>query len=192
MSFQESDANYFDFESINKCLNGSKEEPKEKTIYFMGVDPNFGGDDYCVASVLKYCDEKGFLLIDWYRKRKTTSEYNLFHIGELIKKFPNPIVTVETNSGGKIYYEQLTKNYAGTAYIIASRTSEDSKVVFLERFKLVMEKGKFHCPKDCPLTEELLLFRRKGKKLEAAQGGHDDFVISVGLALIGAVEKGFL
>lgn len=189
LSFKESDSNYFDVDIIRKCEDGEPEQPLDNEIYFIGIDSNLGGEDYCVASVLRYSDDKGFNLVDWYRKKKQTSEYNLYQISLLIEKYKNCVLGIEVNSGGKIYFEELSKNHSFVK-MHAIRTTADSKHAMLDRMKLVMEKHRLHYPK-CPLVNEMLSFRRKENKLEAAEGCNDDFVLSVSFALTAAAEEEF-
>lgn len=192
LSFQESETNYFSADIVRRCVRGELEEAQPKTIYFIGVDPAFGGDDYCCAVVLKYCENESFSVVAFYRKRRQTSEYNLYHIQELIDKYSFVICGVETNSGGKIYYEELLKNSGFAPKIYAIRTTNDSKPAMLDRLKLLLEREKLLIPPDCPLINELLSFRCKGDRLGAAQGAYDDFVMATCFALAAAAEENFL
>jgi hypothetical protein len=48
---------------------------------------------------------------------------------------------------------------------------------------LALEKQELIFPADSPITEELLTYIRKGNKLEAATGKHDDTVMALSFAL---------
>ena len=47
----------------------------------------------------------------------------------------------------------------------------------------LIEKQLFKYPENSQLTEELLSFKRVGKNLEAANGKHDDVILSACFAL---------
>jgi hypothetical protein len=48
---------------------------------------------------------------------------------------------------------------------------------------LALEKQALSYPTNCPLIDEMLSFRRDGRKLEAAPGKHDDTVMGTAFAL---------
>ncbi len=154
--------------------------------YYIGVDVSFGGDDYTVGLVLKR-SEKSVEVVDIYRKRRETSDYNIFHLSQLIKKWEPRAIGVEINGGGKIYAEQLSKLHPDLE-IIEVRTTEQSKPVMIERLKLALEQEKFIFPNKCPIRDEFLTFRRLGKKMQAASGKHDDSVMGGAIGLVAIVE----
>ena len=78
--------------------------------------------------------------------------------------------------------EQLTKQFPALN-IQAVRTTGDSKPVMISTMTLALEKHVLIYPIDCPLIDEMLSFRKAGKKLEAAPGKHDDIVMGVCFAL---------
>lgn len=68
------------------------------------------------------------------------------------------------------------------------RTTGDSKPAMIAKLQLALEKNELIYPSNCPLVEELLSFRRSGKKLEASPSKHDDTIMATCFALI-AAEK---
>ena len=164
-----------------------EQERDDSASYFIGIDPNFGGNNFCTAPVLKW-DGQVFKVVDCYRKRKETSDYNLYHLREIIKKWQPERVGVETNGGGKIYLEQLIQWFPKIDFVEV-RTSESSKPVMISRLKLSLEREAFLFPRDCPLKDELLAFRQQGKRLEASPGKHDDYVMGSAIALTAASQE---
>lgn len=187
LSFQESEANFFSADIIRQCAIGKYEEVERKTSYVIGIDASTTGDDYAVGTVLKVVDEE-ISLVHLYRKRKETTQYHLFQLGEIINNYKPMGVGVETTGGtGQVWLEQLTKSYRFIKFK-AIRTTADSKPAMLDRLKLLLEQGKFLYPQNSPIVDELLSFKRVGKKLQAAQNKHDDVIMSVCFAL-SAVEE---
>ena len=182
LSFQESESNYFSVDTIRNCATGNNENYQENCFYFLGVDSATTGKDYAVCVVLKYENEI-FSLVNLYRKREQSSEYHLYHIGEVINNYQPTLTGVEVTGGvGQVWLEELSKNHFGTKFkkIV---TTGDSKPAMLDRLKLMMESQRFIYPSNSPIVDELLNFKRNDKKLEAASGKHDDIIMSVAFAL---------
>lgn len=191
LNFQESEANYFSADIIRKCAIGEDEKPSSDSFYFIGIDTSTNGDDYSVAAVIK-ADIDTFYLVDIYRKRHSTSEYHLFHMGNLIEEYQPVATGVEITGGtGQVYLESLQKSYPFNKFH-AIRTTGDSKPAMLDRLKLLLEKEKFIYPKSSPIVDELLNFKRQDGKLEAAQGKHDDVIMAVAFALATTSKEEFL
>ena len=182
LSFQESESNYFSVDTIRNCATGNNENYQENCFYFLGLDSATTGKDYAVCVVLKY-ENDIFSLVNLYRKREQSSEYHLYHIGEVINNYQPTLTGVEVTGGvGQVWLEELSKNHFGTKFkkIV---TTGDSKPAMLDRLKLMMESQRFIYPSNSPIVDELLNFKRNDKKLEAASGKHDDIIMSVAFAL---------
>lgn len=187
LNFQESSVNYFSADIVRKGAIGEYEERLPKTFYFIGIDASTTGEDYAVCAVLKLVNGI-FSLVNLYRKRNQTSEYHLYHMGEIIKKYDPISVGVEVTGGtGQVWFEQLSKSHPFNKFL-RLQTTGDSKPAMLDRVKLLLEKGSLIYPYHSPFVDELLSFKRQGKKLEAAQGKHDDTVMGVSFALKVAEE----
>ena len=141
------------------------------------------GNDYTVASVLEYdLKNDSYAIVDMYRKRKASIESDIYQIGELIDKYNPDTVAVESNGVGSIFLEQLGANHRDIK-VSGVHTSQDSKLAMIERLSLALEKGVLLLPKASIITQEMLSFRRVGKKLEASPGNHDDTVMSLAVCL---------
>ena len=155
---------------------------QEQATYYIGLDTSTTGNDYCVATVLQEVGGN-YSVVELYRKRQQTSEYHLYHLGELIKKYQPRLVGIEVTGGvGQVYLEQLSKQHKSIRFS-SIRTTGDSKLVLISNLLLALEKNCLKYPIGSPIIDELLSFRRQGKKLEAARGKHDDCVMSLAFAL---------
>lgn|GEM_PF-2614389 len=151
--------------------------------YYIGIDISWQGSDYTCVSVLKHFKDI-YSLVHLYRKRKQTSDYHLYKIGEIIDKYKPKRIAVESNNGGEVYLEQLEKSYPNSN-ILNIRTTADSKPVMINRIILALERKILKYPAESLLIPELLNFRRVGKALEASSGCNDDTVMSLAFALAG-------
>lgn len=187
LGFTDDEVSVFSAAIIQGCAIGNYELIRDDdSDYYIGVDVSFGGDDYTVGIVLKRSSEK-IEVVSLYRKRRETSDYHIFHLSQLIKKWEPRAIGIEINGGGKIYAEQLSKLHPDIE-IVEIRTTEQSKPVMIERLKLSLEQEKFLFPNKCPIRDELLTFRRQGKKMQAANGKHDDCVMGGGIGLAAIAE----
>ncbi len=183
LSFTESETAVFSAEIVRNCATGQLEHNVDcDADYYMGIDTSTTGNDYSVASVLKVKNNE-YSLVSIYRKRQQTSEFHLFEIGKLIDKYKPKVVGIETTGGvGTLYLEQLTKQHRSITFE-AIKTSGDSKPSMISTLQLALESKRLSFPSDSPLTEELLNFRRSGKKMQAASGKYDDCLMATTFAL---------
>lgn len=188
LRFVDSAVSVFGADFVRASGRGHFEDYRDKDAnYYIGIDTSTLGTDYCVGIVLKV-KEGQYSVVAIYRKRQQTSEYNLYNLGLLIEKYQPKIVAVETTGGvGVLYIEKLSKEFKRYRFE-GIHTNGDSKPMMISALLLALEKGILSFPQDSPITEELLNFRRSGKKLEAASGKHDDCVMSLCFALM-AAEK---
>jgi Terminase RNaseH-like domain len=156
---------------------------RKECSYYIGVDGSTVGDDYTVAIVLEYeRKQSSYSVVDIYRKRKSSIEGDIYQIGELIDKYNPDTVAVESNGVGAIFLEQLAANHENIK-VSGVHTSQESKLAMIERVSLALEKGVLLLPKTSIITQEMLSFRRVGKKLEASPGNHDDTVMALAVCL---------
>lgn len=183
LSFTEAETAVFSADIVRNCATGYfEEEVNKNNDYYIGIDTSTTGADYTVAIVLKVNADK-YSVVNIYRKRQQTSQLHIFEIGKLIDRYRPECVGVETTGGvGTLYLEQLTKQHKKINFE-GIRTTGDSKPAMISTLQLALESAKLEFPSNSTLTEELLSFRRSGKKLEAASGKHDDCVMATSFAL---------
>jgi Terminase RNaseH-like domain len=151
--------------------------------YFMGIDSASGGDDYTVGIVIKWDrDKQQYSMVDIYRKRKQSTEFDIFQLAEMVSKYNPLAIGIETNSIGAIYLEQL-RQALPSARLTGINTTQESKIMGAGKINMLLEMGKLLLPKNSPIIEEMLSFKRKGKRLEAMAGKHDDIVMALSFAL---------
>lgn len=183
LAFNDASTAVFLSDLVRKNAIGEKENYyDEDADYYLGLDTATTGNDYTVLSILKLKDNT-YSLVNIYRKRQQTSDYHLYQIGEYINKYKPKKLAIEVTGGtGQVYLEQLTREFPNIR-IEAIRTTGDSKPSMISNMVLALEKSALIYPKNSPLVDEMLSFRRDGKKLEAAPGRFDDCVMSVAFAL---------
>lgn len=183
LNFQESETAVFDVALVQAGAIGQLEEYRDKNaVYYCGLDTSTTGADYCVLTVLKEKDGV-YSLVGMYRKRQQTSEYHIYQIKEVLDIFKPRIVAVETTGGtGSIYLEQLSRQLPSLTFE-AVRTTGDSKPAMISNLQLALERRILIYPPNNPLIEELLNFRRDGRKLHSSPGRHDDIIMSIAFCL---------
>ncbi len=192
LAFAESQTNVFSPELVRDALVQGLEEVKASRFesYYVGIDPSFGGEDYCVAIVLKRTSNTSFVVVDLYRENRHSIHRNMNQITELISKYEPECIGVEVNSGGRIYSEKLSEVFYYLK-VEEINTTESLKRLAIDRIILSLEQRKLKFPSSSPLKEELLVYRRDGKKMSAPSGKHDDCVMALAMALtVAATNEG--
>lgn len=189
LSFIEADEVVFPFNLVREALDKNCQSSEVNPIgrYFMGVDVSMMGDDYTVAVILEEID-KTFYLRELSRKRKQTQEANLFDLSRIIEKWQPLSLGIEINSAGQLYYESLSKAY-GLLEIKPIKTTALSKPVLIQQLLSLLEGGRLILPDSKFVTDEFLSFRRKGDKLEATSGKHDDIIMAIAFAVDAFTRK---
>ena len=193
LSFTHSEQTVFSSALVKSCAIGEwqgKENVDTKQEYYIGIGTALQGEDYFAVTVIKRIRETGVLsVIEIYRQKKRTSDYNIFKTTELIEKYNPKKIVVETNAAGMIIYETLCKDCS--SYVIEGfRTSHNTKEALITRLILFMEKMELIFPPHSTLESEFLCFIRNADgKLQAGGGSHDDTVISTALAVLAASGK---
>jgi phage terminase large subunit-like protein len=185
LSFTDSDESVFQPILIRQAatLESLIATTEENCSYFIGVDGSGQGNDYTVAMVIKWDRFAGnYSLVDMYRKRTESTDYDCSRIADLIAKYSPLAIGCETNAMGYQYIEQLIK-LCPDARIEGIHTSQDSKIMAAGRVQLLLERGALLLPAKGIIVDELLSYRRQGKKLGAIAGKHDDTVMALFFAL---------
>lgn len=182
LTFINTEETVFDIDLIRKNATCTTEEKRDKNAkYYMGIDPAYRGSNYYVAWIVKEVEGE-YHSIKWYRDRNKTKDYYIDKTCDLIDEFQPERIGIEKNSGGDLYYQDLVKqkpNYE----IIPITTSSESKIIMIDRIILALEREQFKYPKNSPIYEEMLQFKRIGKKMEAASNAYDDCVMAGAICL---------
>ncbi len=183
LDFTKSDEMVFDSGYIRLALDDEECPYEWCDAIFMGVDVATTGNDYTVATVLGLVDDTLYLL-DYYRQRKQTSQYDIFQIGDLIERYKPDRVLIEKNHAGSVYVDDLADNHPDV-FVEGLTTTKASKEAYMSKLKLTLERERIKIPKkNSVFRDELLQFRREPSgKLTAPNGKNDDCVMSLALAV---------
>lgn len=164
------------------------ENPLDKPIdgveFYLGIDTATVGDDYFTASLF-YWNNTTFKQCFLYRDRKKSIEFYLFKCGELIEAFKPKCVSIETNSIGEGFYQQLQQNYPNI-FFNKIHTSANNKSTMVGSLQVWIESKKLTLLNDDRVKSEFLNFVRIGQQLRASNG-HDDIVMACTFALSGLI-----
>jgi hypothetical protein len=156
---------------------------RDDADYYIGVDGATVGNDYTVAIVLEHdIENDSYAVVDIYRKRKASIESDIYQIGVLVDKYKPRRLTIESNGVGQIFLEQLVRNHPDIK-TSGFHTSQESKLGAIERLVLALDRQVLLMQKNSIIAQELLSFRRVGKRLEACSGQHDDTVLALAICL---------
>jgi hypothetical protein len=191
LNFEESAENVFNAELVRLNAVGKYESDYDESAdYYCGLDCSTFGADHTVFTVIKYTNNK-YSLVALYRKRQETSDYHQYQISQIIERYKPTKVGIETTGGtGQVYLEQLSRQHRSISFE-AVKTTGDTKPAMISNLLLALEKQEIEYPANSPLIDELLSFRKNGKKLGSPSGKHDDVIMSVSFALsISPFNKG--
>lgn len=176
LNFAEGEQLVFDPQLVRENAIAQWEEPEEDGVYYMAVDTTLFGDDYCVTGVIKDNQDGTFSLVAMYRDRKQTNKVHIYKIGNLIKEY-NPVkVAIEVNSGGQIYWENLSAEFLATEFV-QIKTTASSKPAMVTKLVLSLEDNRLSYPDEPHIIKEFLSFRQEDGQLGAVSGAHDDIVM---------------
>jgi hypothetical protein len=182
LSFSEGEQIVFDPAMVRECALGTWEEAQSDGIYFFGIDTTLYGSDYCVVVVLREMPSNTYKLVSLYRDRKKTNQIHIYEIGNLIQQYKPIKVGIEVNSGGRIYYENLSSEFLNTEFV-QIKTTASSKPAMVTKLVLALESRSLIYPNDPRIINEFLSFRDNDGLLEAVNGQHDDIIMSLAFAM---------
>lgn len=178
LSFSESDNAVFNPDDVRACAIGEYAAPEPNGTYYAALDSALAGRDYTVCVIGKWEGDQ-LKVVKLYRERKKTIEEHLVAIGKMIRDYRPVAFSVEKNGCGEVYLQSLIKDHPGTRFE-PFVTTQESKVELVTRLNFALEQRFIRFPLSA-IVDELLIFRRDGKKLEAPVGAHDDCVIAASL-----------
>ena len=160
--------------SYPPLINGEK--------YYAGLD--FGRQqDYTVLTIVNSKGE----MVAFYRERQKSWDIIISEVVALLRKW-KPQILAEVNSIGDVLYENIRKQYPGIQPFV---TSNESKQNMIEDLIMGMNEDKVRLPTqelNPDLYRELTSFtyeyspKSRKVKYGAANGFHDDTIISLALA----------
>lgn len=148
--------------------------------YVMGIDPNAGGADHFVATVLDIT-QRPYEVVAMYRANGRSTDYSLRHVKTLIEDFLPERVIVEKQAMGSVIAEALQGALPSYAIELFS-TSRPSKITATDRILYLLEHDDLIFPEGA-IPKELRAFHQyENGERKAAPGYHDDTVMSLAFA----------
>lgn len=191
LSFEQGELQYIPDEDVIECAIGDFEEPEPNARYFGGLDTSSVGKDYFCFALLKDC-ESHLSLVHLYRRRRRSMKRHLTRIGAICMEYGVEAATVETNSFGQLYFEQLSQDCDWVAWQRFT-ASQRTNVEVMEQMLMKLEERTLIYPFDSDVIRELRGLEEDPLtgKIEAGKGLndseddelHDDIPRSIALAV---------
>lgn len=182
LDFTASDHEIFSHEFIALAEEaGGLEPPQRSHAYYMGVDPNGGGDDQFCAVVVD-ATSSPWRAVAGFAVANCSRDYGLRLTAQLWDQYRPRLTFTESNGVGAAVAEALLI-MRPTAKVDGFCTTEPSKVLITDRIVLMLERKELTIPPEHFIGAELRTFRQSAKgKREAAPGHHDDAVMALAFA----------
>lgn len=181
-------------ELIDWANNGEWRSPSLSHRYLVGIDPNFGGDDYFCVRMWDVTSAP-YRLVAEYRQNRKSNTYNIEKTLDLLDRYRPLLVSVETNGGGALVFQELIEKRPQLK-IEAVYNTNDSKVLHSDRLVLLLERKQLLFPKDCtstaPVTGEYRHFvesRRGATRLRAAEAGYHDDTVTADMVAFAKLDQ---
>lgn len=184
LQFSEGQKNVFSLELIEKAAIGQWQEPQKGRRYLAGIDPSFGGGDFFRCQIWDVTRTPYQLAAEYGASRKT-KDTNIAQSILLLEQYKPGITSVETNSGGSLILEDLTRlkpawNWQGVC------TTSTSKLINTDRLVLLLEREQLRFPPDSAIAQEMPHFvetiKGASRLRNAESGMHDDAVMAAAIA----------
>lgn len=178
----------FNLEEVKRQAVGKWRSPEPGHKYLLGIDPNFGGDDYYTALVFDITSHP-FELVYQVRINKKTNLYCEQKALEVIDQYHPVLVAIESNSGGVVLMEHLQAKRPQLRVESVS-TSNVSKRINTDRVAIAIESGDVIYPPDWQFCSGFVE-NDQSYPSEASQflastreavSGHDDTVMAFAVA----------
>lgn len=183
LELAESGSLVFDSDLIDVAAKGCWVSPLSRN-YLAGIDPNFGGDDFFVTQVWDVTDLP-YQLVAEYRNNRRSKDYNLAQTLKLLDDYNPAVTSCETNGGGSLILEELTKLRSHLT-ILGVATTATSKICHTDRIGLLLERNALVFPQECSFNQEAKHFvettNGKTRSRAAESGYHDDGVMAAAIA----------
>lgn len=177
LDFTVSGESLFSLEAIYRQAKGAWQSCQPGHKYLIGVDPNFGGSDYFRSQVWDITSVPASLVAEYGENQKSI-EYSKTLLKQQIQKYRPILVAIESNSGGIVLIENLSKELP-QIHVEAVSTTRTSKRINTDRIAIAVEQSEVIYPKDWAGVQEMVQF---GCLNREASSGHDDAVMAFAVA----------
>lgn len=181
LAFGATDTQIYPTPLVQRAARGKLEEcGVVNRHYVMGIDPNGGGADYFVTTVIDITT-KPYSVVGLYRANGKATPYSLQKTKDLILDFMPDRIAVEKQAMGSVVAEDL-QQLVPEYMIELFNTSRPSKNIATDRILYLLERDELIFP-DGPIPQELRAFMRTDTgERKAAPGFNDDCVMSLAIA----------
>lgn len=171
------------FRNLKKCLGAEESGPLPGHFYIAGIDLGKLQD----FTVITVADTATNTIVHMERFNKLDWTYQKEKIKDVVKRYNNACVVLDTTGLGDTVYDDLSN--AGVS-IEPFHFTNISKNLVISNLMRTMDNGLLHLPEDIDLIQEFESFEYeitdKGNvTYNAPKGMHDDIVISVALCTWG-------
>lgn len=189
LDFAASDMEVFRHELIAAAeAAGALVPPRRGGFYFLGIDPNGGGDDQFAAMVVD-ATSNPWHVVAGFAEAGCSRDYGLRRCAQLIDQYQPDMIGVEKNGVGAAVAEALSILRPGFEYLEIV-TSQPTKMRMTDRLVLLLEQAELTIPPNWILGPELRTFRQSDKGVRgAAPGRHDDTVMALAMACEAAATR---
>ena len=174
------------FRNILACATSAVTWPEDKHQYIIGCD--WGkSNDYSAFAVLDATDKR---LVRLDRSNRIDYTAQIGRLSALCASYRPVGVVAERNSIGEPIIEQLVR---ARLPVMPWTATNASKTAVIERLQLAFEQATLRILPDPVLIHELQAYESERLpsgmvRYSAPEGGHDDTVIALGLAWLGACQ----
>jgi hypothetical protein len=187
LGIEQAGSSLFSPDSIDLQSTGQWLPPINGARYLLTVDPNFGGSDNYVGQIWDITDPIASLAAEYAESGRST-EYSRGRILALADHYKVVALAIESNSGGKIIYENICRDRPDLNTLL-TLTTANSKKINTDRVALALEQGEFIAPKDWAGWGEMRSF---SSRTRCAVGGEKDdriMAMAAGWAHLDEVRK---
>jgi hypothetical protein len=138
LGIESASGSLFSEASIEASQNGSWQGMRLGRDYFAMIDPNFGGSDNFVMLVFDVTEDCNILVCE-YAESDRSIEYSIGKCCEILQLYRIKMAAIESNSGGKIVYEDLLRKRPDIEWLL-TLTTNASKKINTDRIALALEQ----------------------------------------------------
>ena len=192
LGFEVSGSGLFPHEYVTAASIAEWQAPQFAHTYLISIDPSFGGGDFFTAHVWDISDPTVALVAE-FRDHYKGKDYYLQQVYDLCDLYSPIAVGIETNSGGKLYAQQMAVDRPYLQVLEVNHTNT-AKLVHTDRLVLMHEprRQEIIYPADSALAHELEHFVEEvqGKtRIRHAESGHTDDAVMAAAVMAAILDE---
>ncbi len=175
LGIEQASSSLFNEMAIEAAQTSSWQGHRMGRNYFAMVDPNFGGSDNFVMLIFDITEDCNQLVAE-FAECDRSIEYSVGQCLKLLDFYRINLMAIESNSGGKIVWEDLQRKRPDLETVL-TLTTHQSKKLNTDRIALALELREIGYPKSWAGMAELRAF--SALEREATAGEKDDRVMAM-------------